>query len=140
MISPNAIAHILGIHEEVRTVRDLDGAVSHGLSKQSLTRVVTRVARNGSEARVIRDRVVPSATWKRTKGRLSLNVSERTERLARVLAAAEYTWDDPEQAKAWMNQPHPELGMETPLAAASTELGARSVEDLLDKLLYGLPV
>ncbi len=39
-----------------------------------------------------------------------------------------------------MNQPHPELGMETPLAAASTELGARFVEDLLDKLLYGLPV
>lgn len=140
MVSPIATANILGIQSEVRTVRDLDGVVSHGLSKQSLTRVVARVARNGSEAKIIRDRVVPSATWKRTKGRLSTNVSERTERLARVLAAAEYTWDDVEQAKTWMNQPHPELADQTPLAAAATELGARSVEDLLDRLFYGLPV
>ena len=140
MISAGAIAHILGIHADVRTVRDLDGAVSRGLPKQSVMRVVARIARNGREAKAIRDRVVPSATWKRTKGRLSSNVSERTERLARTLAAAEYTWDDAEQARSWMNQPHPELGGQTPLVAAATELGARSVEDLLDKLFYGLPV
>jgi uncharacterized protein (DUF2384 family) len=29
---------------------------------------------------------------------------------------------------------------ETPLEVARTELGARRVEDLLDKLFYGLPV
>ena len=56
-----------------------------------------------------------------------------------MLAAAEYTWDDTEQARLWMNQPHPELGGRTPVAAAATELGARAVEDLLDRLFYGLP-
>ncbi len=140
MISPSAIALILGLQENVQTVRDLDGAISRGLPKQAVTRVVARVTRNGTEAKVLRDRVIPSATWKRTKGRLSLNVSERAERLARTVAAAEYTWDDPEQARNWMNQPHPELAGNTPLAVAATELGARQVEDLLDKLFYGLPV
>jgi putative toxin-antitoxin system antitoxin component (TIGR02293 family) len=139
MIEPQAIADILGIRDEVRTVTDLDGAVSRGLSKQSVLRVVTRIAPNVKEARALRDKVIPSATWKRTKGRLSVHVSERTERLARVLAAAEYTWDDPEQARLWMNQPHPELGGRTPLSVATTELGARNVEDVLDKLFYGIP-
>src|SRR5450631_2702965 len=92
MITPGAIANILGIQDEVRTVSDLDGAVSRGLSKQSVVRVVSRIALNNKAARVLRDQVVPSATWKRTKGRLSVHVSERAERLARVMAAAEYTW------------------------------------------------
>jgi putative toxin-antitoxin system antitoxin component (TIGR02293 family) len=140
MIAPTAIAGILGIQDEVRTVADLDGAVSRGLSKQSVVRVVSRITLTDRDARSLRDQVVPSATWKRTKGRLSRPASERTERLARVMAAAEYVWDDPEQARAWMNRPHPELGNRTPLAVAATELGARSVEAVLDMLFYGLPV
>jgi putative toxin-antitoxin system antitoxin component (TIGR02293 family) len=69
-----------------------------------------------------------------------LDESERTERLARVLAHAEYAWDDREQARDWMNKPHRELQDRSPLEVARTELGARRVEDLLDKLFYGLPV
>jgi uncharacterized protein (DUF2384 family) len=38
-----------------------------------------------------------------------------------------------------MSRSHQELGGQTPLETASTELGARRVEDLLDKLFYGLP-
>src|ERR1039458_4347 len=76
----------------------------------------------------VQDQGFPSATWKRTKGRLSVHVSERAERLARVMAAAEYTWDDADRARIWMNAPHSELGGRTPLAAATTELGARTVE------------
>jgi putative toxin-antitoxin system antitoxin component (TIGR02293 family) len=140
MIEPEAIADILGIQGEVHTVADLDGAVSRGLSKQSVVRVVARIALNDRAARALRDQVIPSATWKRTKGRLSIQVSERTERLARVMAAAEYTWNDPDQARTWMNQPHSELAGRTPLSVASTELGARAVEAVLDKLFYGLPV
>jgi uncharacterized protein (DUF2384 family) len=34
---------------------------------------------------------------------------------------------------------HPELGKRTPLESAMTELGARRVEELLDRLFYGIP-
>ena len=57
-----------------------------------------------------------------------------------MLAHAEYVWDDRERAREWMNKPHRELGKRSPLEAARTELGARRVENLLDKLFYGLPV
>jgi putative toxin-antitoxin system antitoxin component (TIGR02293 family) len=79
-------------------------------------------------------KIVPQATWKRRSKRLSVDESERTERLARVLAHAEYVWDDRDQAREWMSNAHHELHNSTPLQAARTELGARRVEDLLGKL------
>jgi len=83
-------------------------------------------------------RVVPEATFKR-RVRLSPAESERTERLARVIAASEYAWSNQEDARAWLTKSHPELGRRTPLEAALTELGARQVEELLDRLVYGIP-
>jgi putative toxin-antitoxin system antitoxin component (TIGR02293 family) len=83
-------------------------------------------------------RIVPEATFKR-RTRLSPTESERTERLARVIAAAERAWDDREDAREWLTKPHPELGKRTPLESAMSELGARRVEDLLDRLFYGIP-
>ena len=71
--------------------------------------------------------------------RLSPGESERTERLARVIASAEYVWDDRNDAREWLNTMHPALENRTPIQAAMTELGARRVEDLLDQIVYGLP-
>ena len=83
-------------------------------------------------------RIVPESTLKR-RTRLSHAESERTERFARVIAAAEHTWSDREDARDWLTKPHPELGRRTPLESALTELGARRVEELLDRLFYGIP-
>ena len=84
-------------------------------------------------------RVVPAATYKR-RHRLKLVESERTERLARVIALAEMLWDDEAEAKRFLATPHPELGRKKPIEAALTELGARQVEDVVMRALYGLPV
>ena len=64
----------------------------------------------------------PQATWKRRTKRLSIDESEKTERLARVLAAAEYVWDDRDQARESIAKPHRELDGKTPLEAARTKL------------------
>jgi putative toxin-antitoxin system antitoxin component (TIGR02293 family) len=83
-------------------------------------------------------RVVPAATYKR-RHRLKLVESERTERLARVIALAEMLWDDEAEARRFLSTPHPELGRKKPIEAALTELGARQVEDIVNRALYGLP-
>ena len=44
MIAPRAIADILGLQDDVHTMAELDDAVARGLSKQSVLRVVTRIA------------------------------------------------------------------------------------------------
>lgn len=133
------VAEILGLGPGVRTMGDLDKAVTTGLPKQALVRLSTRLHHDSRVASAFKFYIVPQATWKRRTKRLSAQESERIERLARVLATAEYVLDDREEARVWMNTPHKELGGETPLEVARTELGARRVESILNKLLFGLP-
>jgi putative toxin-antitoxin system antitoxin component (TIGR02293 family) len=140
MIAPESIARILGLSNAVRTVHDLEEAVSAGLPKRSLEQLSARLYLDRKAASAYKFGVVPAATWKRRSRKLSVPESEKTERQARILAAAEYVWDDPDQAREWMSRPHQELAGETPLQISRTELGARRVEDLLDRLFFGLPV
>lgn len=142
MIRPENIAKVMGgkavLMQSIRSMSDLDAAVSAGLPKRALRITAERVFSVPSEIRSVIYRIVPEATYKR-RTRLSSTESARTERLARVIAAAEYVWDDRDDAREWLTKPHPELRHRIPLDVAATELGARQVEDLLDRLMYGIP-
>lgn len=142
MIQPKSIADVMGgtdiLGRRVSSIGDLEESISHGLPKGALRFTVERVYRTVGDIRREMFRIVPEATFKR-RTRLSPAESERTERLARVIAAAEHTWNDREDAREWLIKPHPELGNVSPLGAAKTELGARRVEELLDRLFYGIP-
>lgn len=140
MIATESVAEILGLGPSVRTVRDLESAVSSGLPKRSLERLSSRLWTDARVAKAYKFKVVPPATWKRRNKRLSVEESEKTERLARILAAAEYVLNDKDEGREWMSRPHPELDGQSPVDAARTELGARRVEELLARILFGLPV
>jgi putative toxin-antitoxin system antitoxin component (TIGR02293 family) len=142
MILPESIADVMGgtaiLGSRIRSIGDLERTISHGLPKRALRLTAERITTSAGDARRVMFRVVPEATFKR-RTRLSAAESERTERLARVIAAAEYAWNDREDAREWLTKPHPELGLRTPFESAMSELGARRVEDLLDRLFYGIP-
>lgn len=137
------VAQMLGgravLHRAIRTWVDLDRVVRAGLPKRSLQLVARRAVETGKSANELVYSVVPSATFKR-RIKLSVGESERTERLARVVALAEVLWNDEGQARAFLNRPHPLLDDETPLNVARTELGARRVERLLHDIEHGLPL
>jgi len=138
-VPADRVARILGLRPQVRSVADIAEAVEHGLPKHSLERVVERAGIEGPARLKLMHRVVPAATWKRRQ-RLKLVESERTERLARVIALAEMLWDDDAEARRFLAAPHPELGGRKPIEAALTDLGARQVEDIVMRALHGLPV
>jgi putative toxin-antitoxin system antitoxin component (TIGR02293 family) len=142
MVLPENIADIMGgaavLGHSIRSLSDLEGTISRGLPRRALRSTVERIYPERGDARRAIFRVVPEATFKR-RTRLSPAESERTERLARVIAAAEHTWDDRAAAREWLTQPHPELGGRTPLESSMTELGARRVEEILERLFYGIP-
>jgi putative toxin-antitoxin system antitoxin component (TIGR02293 family) len=138
-VPSDRVARILGLRPHIRSVADIALAVESGLPKQSLERVVERAGVEGPARLKLMHRVVPAATWKR-RHRLKLVESERTERLARVIALAEMLWDDDSDAKRFLATPHPELGGRKPIEAALTDLGARQVEDVVMRALHGLPV
>jgi putative toxin-antitoxin system antitoxin component (TIGR02293 family) len=129
----------MGLKGPVRTLRELTEIVSRGLPKSALRHCVVRVVSSPKEQREVMYQIVPAATYKRRVQLLKPEESERTERLARVIATAEHVWGDAEEARRFLTKPHPELNGKTPLEASHAELGARQVEELLWKLFYGLP-
>lgn len=144
MIEAKLIAEVMGgrsvLGRAVTSIEDLEEVVGEGLPKAALRITVKRVFAIPREANRCLYRIVPEATYKRRSGKLRVVESERTERLARVIAAAEAVWDDQNDAREWLTTPHPELGDREPIECALTELGARQVEALLDRFQYGLPV
>ena len=142
MTQPGRIADVMGgtaiLGSSILSPQDLEAAVGIGLPKQALRLTLARAYASVKDARTMLYRVVPEATFKR-RTRLTPAQSERTERLARVIAAAEHVWGNRVDAQAWLAKPHPELENRPPLEAAMSELGARRAEELLNRLFYGIP-
>ena len=139
MVTASATSAVLGLPDRVSSLRDLETAVAEGLPKAALAHLVARLYSSRRAARESLYRIIPEATWKRRRSHLAPEERQRPERIARVLAAAEYTWDDRDDAREWMMHPHPELDGKTPLEAARTELGARRAEEILNAIFFGLP-
>lgn len=146
MISSTAVAHILGgpkiLHSDVRSFRDLELLVASGLPSESLMKTVRYVVPDTDKRAQTRlaDALVPRITRRRRTATLKLDESERVERLARIMALAEFVMEDHTEAQVFMAEPHAMLGERSPIEAAATELGARQVENILWKLEYSLPV
>ena len=144
MIRAERIAQVLGgegtLKRKVRTLTDLRRVVEEGLPKAALRHCIEHVVPSQREVTRTSYRIVPEATYKRRRVRLKLEESERTERLARIIATAEYVWDDRDDAREFLTKPHPALEDQSPFEVAQTELGAREVEELLWKIYHGLPV
>ncbi len=143
MLEPRQIGEVLGgtraLGTTFKSLLELSDAVERGLPKSTLRNVARRVFTDSSDQRAMMYRVVPEATFKRRRERLSRAESERTERLARVVAIAEDVWQDRQLARRFLTTPHPEIGGRTPLDAALTELGARQAEEVMARIVYGLP-
>jgi putative toxin-antitoxin system antitoxin component (TIGR02293 family) len=139
------IADVLGgsrtLGRRIRSMRDLEIVVRDGIPKGSLDRFMSRLTagRRGADQTVeLRNKIVPRATYQRSE-RLNLQVSETTERLARLYALAESVFGDRESTARFLMSAHPELEGRIPFEVALTEIGGREVEEIIERGLHGLP-
>jgi putative toxin-antitoxin system antitoxin component (TIGR02293 family) len=121
-------------------MRDLDAIVRRGIPRSALDNMLSRItAPDAKELSVqLRHKIVPRATYQRAE-RLNLQVSETTERLARLYAMADSAFEDAESVRRFLMTPHPELENRAPFDVALTELGGRAVEEVIERGLHGLP-
>jgi putative toxin-antitoxin system antitoxin component (TIGR02293 family) len=138
LVTPEKIASIMSIIPVPHTFAELDKLVSLGLPKNALKAIVDNVGKNSEERKQLLYRIIPEATYKRRRDKLSAEESERTERLARIYATAQYVWNTDNDARQFLHTPHPLLQDQAPLDVSLTELGARRVEELLWRLYYGI--
>ncbi|MBK8149603.1 MAG: DUF2384 domain-containing protein [Acidobacteria bacterium] len=85
-------------------------------------------------------RIAPrTLTRRRKENKLSPEESDRIVSVSRLLAQSFDLFDgDREAARRWLTTPNRALGGRTPLDLASTETGAREVEDLIGRLEHGV--
>ena len=122
------------------TLVELAAAVAQGLPGAIVPHLAASAAPPEGEARRRVAALVTSAASLKRRARLSPAASERAERLARIVALAHQAFGDADEARAWLNAPHPLLGSARPIEVAVTDLGARQVERILHNIEHDLPV
>lgn len=143
-VAVEQIANVLGgrrvLGRQVSTMRELDDLVRDGMPKQALDTFIDALGKSkyGEFAVQLRNKIVPRATYNRVD-RFNQQVSETTERMARLYAMALSVFEEPEAAARFMANPHPELDERAPFEAALTEIGGRRVEEVIERGLHGLP-
>lgn len=117
----------------------IEKAVSGGLPRNALRHLAEALAgADKTKVSALEWDVVPKTTLDRRKSRLSVGESERTERIARLFVHSRRALGTEEEAREFMTTPHPELDGRKPLEVATTDLGTRRAEQILNALEYGL--
>lgn len=136
------VAELLGVTaKRAKEMSNLDLAdeVRRGISISAVDRVFRFIAPHDVS---LRNRIVPKATLARrragTERRLSPQESDRVARMAALWTLAVDVWGSVEAAQRFLREPHPLLAGRIPTdVAVETEIGARTVEDVLGRLKYG---
>ncbi len=138
-----AIVEILGGRKVFgRTINksdDLARFIRKGLPAGSVTSLAERL--HVANAVLSRKLGIPQRTLTRRLSEASLLTpaeSDRIARMARVYANAVEMIGDEEKAIAWLNTPNRALGGEKPLDQLDTDMGTRTVEDILGRIAYGV--
>jgi putative toxin-antitoxin system antitoxin component (TIGR02293 family) len=137
------IAEVLGGRKVLRKVvkkpDDLAQLVRKGLPATSVTVLAEKLDLANT---VLSQKLgIPLRTLTRrlSQGsRLTAAESDRTVRLARVYAGAVEMLGDEGKAAVWLQTPNRALGGERPLDQLDTDVGARTVEDILGRIAYGV--
>jgi putative toxin-antitoxin system antitoxin component (TIGR02293 family) len=123
----------------VRSTDDLAQQVRFGLPASTVERLAGTLSLHRSQ---VAERLnIPSRTLSRrlaAKSRLTHDESDRTMRMARVVALAKEVLGSDEKASHWMSNPNRALGGKRPFDQLDTEPGVRSVEEVLYAIAYGM--
>jgi len=136
LATKESVTDILGI-KKAKSAIDYLRAIEQGLPVTSLERLTRQIAPKDVEFKY---RLVAKATLARRQKakKLSPEESDRLSRLAEVWRSALDVWQSSEEARNFLNRPHPMLAGQTPMEVSlKTEVGARMVEDILGRLKHG---
>ena len=117
------------------------GTVRSGLPYASFGRV--REALDAPDALLAQALAVSERTLyrrRRNESRLGPEASDRLLLLSETFEMAVRAFDDEEQARHWLREPHSLLGGERPLEHMDTVAGTREVQTMLQSIEHSMPV
>jgi putative toxin-antitoxin system antitoxin component (TIGR02293 family) len=137
------IVEVLGgkrtFKQRIRKPEDLVKQVRAGLPASTVTMLAEVLSLQRTQ--VARRLNIPERTLSRrlaTKSNLTHDESDRALRMARVVALANEVLGAEDKASRWMIAPNRALGGRRPFDQLDTEIGVRSVEEILYAIAYGM--
>ena len=113
--------------------------VERGLPYKSLEHFVRSVPLTSAEVHDLLQIAPRTLARRKEEGRLSAEESDRLMRVARLMAKTIDLFDgNMPRAAQWLRTPQVGFGGAMALDLARTELGAREVDALVDRLAYGV--
>ena len=123
----------------IRTTDDLARQVRSGLPASTIALLADTLSLHRTQ---VAERLsIPPRTLSRrlaTQSRLTHEESDRTLRMARVVALAQEILGSSEKASRWINSPNRALAGSRPFDLLDTDVGVRSVEEVLERIAYGI--
>ena len=116
---------------------DLQAAIREGFPQRVIEELMRAAGLSIKELAACLDLSPRSLQRRRREGRLARYESDRVYRLARIVALAKSSLGGRDAATRWLKRPNRALGGKAPLAVIDTELGARSVENVLGRIAFG---
>ena len=141
MLDANKTATILGgkpiLGKKIEDDSTLEKIVDTGLPYQTIEKLIAHIFPADKSKYY---EIIPASNWTRRKktGYLTTEESQKTERIARIFAYAIEVWGTEAKARSFMQKPHPMLENRSPFAASLSELGAKQVEDILNRIRFGI--
>jgi putative toxin-antitoxin system antitoxin component (TIGR02293 family) len=137
------IVEVLGgkrtFKQPIRKANDLVAQVRAGLPASTVNLLAETLSMQRGQ--VAKQLNIPARTLSRrlaTKSRLTQDESDRTLRMAKVVALANEVLGAEDKASRWMVAPNRALGGQKPFDQLDTELGVQSVEQILYAIAYGM--
>lgn len=120
---------------------ELHSRLSEGLSYRALERLWRVLDLPTSRASELLRMSRRTLARRKEARKLQPEESDRLVRLSRLVGLALRLFEgDLNATRSWLNEPQRALADETPLEFATTEIGAREVENLIGRLEHGVPL
>lgn len=118
---------------------DLVDRITRGLAFSAFEHLRSAIALSSAELAELASITSRTLHRRKEEGRLQPDESDRLVRLSRVFGrSVELFEGNTDEARHWLGAPQPALGHRSPLAMATTEVGAREVEALIGRLEHGV--
>ena len=137
--APGPNAHVVLLGLSAFDTFDLVAAIRKGFRYETFERFRRNIALPVETIMALVNIPRRTLTRRKLEGRFAPEESDRLVRASRIYSKALQLFDgDREAASHWLVAPQRGLGGGIPVALSSTEVGAREVERLIDRLEHGV--
>ncbi len=123
---------------KIRDLRDLQAALRQGIPYAAFEAVLSVLRINSKELAQLIGVASRTLARRKAQGLLTPIESDRLYRVARITILAAEVLGSRQKARLWLHKDNQALGGDSPVSLLDTEIGEHQVEELLNRINFGI--